>query len=56
VEILPPLRCGATLAQILIQDLHLTLIPAKFDRSLGEGVLAFGTVTMGVYLSWRRLA
>ena len=56
MEILPPFRGRATLAQILIQDLHLTPIPAEFDRPLGESILAFSTFTMGVYLSWRRLA
>jgi hypothetical protein len=56
VEILSPLRRGAALAQSLIEDLPLTPIPAEFNGPLGEGLLAFGTFTMGLYLSGRRLA
>jgi hypothetical protein len=56
VAILPPFHRGATLAQLLIQALHLTPIPAALDRPLGEGLRAFGTFTMGGSLSWRRLA
>jgi hypothetical protein len=40
----------------VIQDVHLTPIPAELARPLGEGILTFRTFTMHVYLSGRRLA
>src|SRR5438552_9904612 len=52
----PPLRAGAALPEIFINDVDCVRRPAEIRRALAERVLTLGRLAMLVYLLHRRLA